>query len=199
LLILHPFSAKAQDFFMSIFLVRHGETRLSGTFCGSGNPPLTGRGRKQASAAARILARYPIDICYASPLLRVKQTAAIIQRRLKIPVLTRYSLRELHFGAWEGFRFEEIHTRWPALAREWSKDPMKVRIPSAEPFSSLRRRIKRFFSTVRSKNVLIVAHGGSLAALVLDLLRLPLREFPNQIQPTGSVRMIEGKRIRTLC
>jgi alpha-ribazole phosphatase/probable phosphoglycerate mutase len=184
---------------MPIYLVRHGETRLTGTYCGSSNPPLTPHGREQALIISAQLSRLPIDIGYSSPQLRATQTAAIINRRLKIPFMTRYSLRELNFGAWEGCRFDEIEAKWPGLAKEWSKDPMTVRIPGAESFSSLRRRIERFLAYMRKKNVLIVAHGGSLSAIILELLGLPDREFPKHILPTGSVQMIQGKKVRTLC
>jgi broad specificity phosphatase PhoE len=184
---------------MPIYLARHGETPLSGTFCGSSNPALTRRGRAQARAAGRILSRFPIDRCYASPLLRARQTAQLIQRRLKIPVVTGIALRELRFGAWEGLRFGEIEKKWPALAKRWTIDPIKVRIPRAESFAALRRRIKRFLASIHQENVLIVAHGGSLSAIILELLSLPDRKFPKHILPTGSVCRIHQQRIETLC
>jgi alpha-ribazole phosphatase len=184
---------------MSIFLMRHGETRLTGCYCGSLNPPLTSRGRAQAGAAARQLAKYPIDVCYSSPQLRAKQTATLIHHRLHVPVVSNSSLRELHFGAWEGLWFQDIEKKWPRLAKQWADDPMAVRIPRAETFVSLRQRIKRFLSGIKKqfseRHVLIVAHGGSLSAIVLELLGLPDKEFPKHIQPTGSIRRIQGKTL----
>jgi broad specificity phosphatase PhoE len=188
---------------MPLFLVRHGDTRYSGTYCGSTNPPLTRRGRDQGSIAAGILSKFQIDICYSSPMLRAQQTALILQRRLKIPLITRASLKEIDFGLWEGLRFQEIETKWPIMAEHWLKDPMTVRIPSAETFACLRGRIKRLLGRIRcqisSGQILIVAHGGPLAAIVLELLCLPDREFPKYIQPTGSIRMIHGCHIQSLC
>src|SRR5262245_50092836 len=128
---------------MPLFLVRHGETRLSGTYCGSLNPPLNARGRAQARTAARILSRYPIHRCYASPLRRAQETAIILQRQIKQPIRTRASLREIHFGLWEGLRFQDLKKRWPDLARRWAVDPMTVRMPQGESFASLQRRVKR--------------------------------------------------------
>ena len=67
----------------TIFLVRHGETiltpdrRFSG---GDGSDPgLSETGRKQASAIALELAARKPDVLIASPLLRTRQTAEIIQ------------------------------------------------------------------------------------------------------------------------
>src|SRR5689334_9163810 len=117
---------------MPIYLFRHGETRLSGTFCGSSDPPLTRRGRAQAEAAGRFLSRFSIDRCYFSPLLRARQTAEAMHRHLPVQFVTRHALRELSFGDWEGLRFDEARTRWPRLAKEWAKDPITTRIPGAE-------------------------------------------------------------------
>jgi broad specificity phosphatase PhoE len=184
----------------NFFLARHGETALSGSYCGSTNPPLTLQGRIQGRSAARHLARFPIDICYSSPLRRARETASIIHRQLDVPLITHPLLQELHFGAWEGLRFPDIERRWPELADRWVKDPASVRIPKGEAFSSLQKRVKRFLASVQERlsnqNILIVAHGGSLAAMTLELLGLPIQRFSEHIQPAGSVRMIQGKTLR---
>jgi len=189
---------------MPIFLVRHGETRLTGAFCGSSDPGLTPKGRAQARRAARQLSKFSIDRCYCSPLLRTRQTAAIAARRVKRPVIVKAALRELDFGRWEGLRFPDIEKQWPTLASRWAKDPMSVRIPGSESFIALRERVKRFLTAIMKKPlqdsaILIVGHGGSLAAIVLELLRLPNKEFPKHIPAPGSVRRIDGGNMQVLC
>jgi len=188
---------------MTIFLVRHGETRLSGTFCGSSNPQLSSLGKNQAAEAAKHLSSFSINSCYSSPLLRAEQTADLIWKKRASPIEKHSALRELHFGAWEGLRFEDIQKKWPTLAAQWIKDPMNVHIPRAESFASLRKRIRGFINSISDKllkqNVMFVAHGGSLAAIVLEMLGLPDHHFPKLIAPTGSVRMIQEKQIKTLC
>src|SRR5882672_2740685 len=133
----------------SFFLVRHGETRLSGRYCGSSNPRLNERGRSQAKAAAKSLGRFSMDVCFVSPQLRAQQTAQLIRRRVDVPWKTSPLLREINFGAWEGLRFQDVETKWPHLAKRWSIDPTSVRIPSAETFGALRRRVKRFLASLR--------------------------------------------------
>jgi broad specificity phosphatase PhoE len=184
----------------SVYLVRHGETVRSGTFCGSSNPPLSHHGRAQAATAAMRLGRFPIDLIYVSPQRRAKETATIIHRNLNVPHTTHANLKEIHFGVWEGLRFEAIQKKWPTLARRWAQDPTTVRIPGAETLGSLRRRIRRFLKMNRndfmSHNVLVVAHGGTISAMVLELLEFPDQDFPKFIQPTGSIRMIRGRTLR---
>ena len=115
---------------------------------------------------------------------------------------SRRSLRELHFGSWEGLKFEDLEKKWPKLAKRWAIDPMKVAIPRGEPFSSLQLRVKRFLVAIRhrlsTENILVVAHGGTNAAITLNLLGLPAKEFPKQIQSLGSIRKIDGARM-TAC
>ena len=180
--------------------MRHGRTKLSGTFCGSSNPPLNRRGKAQARSAAKALSKTPIDLCYFSPQRRARETAAIVCDRRGIRRRPDPLLREIGFGAWEGLRFSAVEMRWPARARAWAKDPLKVRVPGGETFASLRRRVKRFLArkkdSFRSQNVLIVAHGGTLAAMMTELLKRPNREYPEHIQPTASIRRVQGRRVK---
>ncbi len=184
----------------TLFLVRHGETRLSGRYCGSTNPPLTRRGFIQARSVARRLARVSMDVCYTSPLLRAEQTATLIHHRRAAPLIKHSLLKEIHFGAWEGLRFQDIEKKWPHLAKRWSVDPTKVRVPGGETFISVRRRVKRFLALMKASlstsNVLIVAHGATLSAIVLELLGRPNREFPKYMQPLGSVRRVQGRTLK---
>lgn len=107
---------------MKLFLVRHGETdanRILGhgvegpmhnepvTFKSGGdtNIPLNIYGREHAEYAAGELPDV-IDEIYASPLLRVKETAEIIARMKKIDpvdIIFRSELIEYHQGALEGY------------------------------------------------------------------------------------------------
>jgi len=184
---------------MPIYLMRHGRTRLTGTFCGSSNPPLTARGRAEARSAARTLSTASIDLCISSPQRRAQETARIVCRQLSVRLVTHPLLKEFRFGAWEGLAFREIEKKWPKLAQAWLMDPTRVRIPKAETFASLKKRVRRFLAYVKKQfpelNVLIVAHGGSLSAILLELLRLPNRKFPVHIQPLASIRSVQGRRV----
>lgn len=66
-----------------IFFVRHGEVHNPGAIFYGRLPRfrLCAEGRAQAEAAARDLAAEPLAAIYTSPLLRARQTAAIVARR----------------------------------------------------------------------------------------------------------------------
>ncbi|MEO0436780.1 MAG: histidine phosphatase family protein [Pseudomonadota bacterium] len=68
---------------MQLILIRHGEPDLSH---GTEDPPLSTRGRRQASETAGRLALEPIDRIITSPLLRARQTADALASRTKLEV-----------------------------------------------------------------------------------------------------------------
>jgi len=80
-----------------IWWVRHGEStwnaldRMQGHELG---PPLTERGRAQASAAAEALADRGVTQVLASPAVRAQQTAQIIADHLGLTVVTEQLLLE---------------------------------------------------------------------------------------------------------
>lgn len=183
---------------MTLLLARHGECTASGRYCGRTNAPLTEKGRQQAVALSQALEPYPIRACFASPLLRALETAQIALNGRGVPLSVDNRLREIDFGAWEGLEYAEIERRWPKLIPAWLADPSRAGIPEGETFSSLRRRVREFLSehaqSASSENILIVAHGGPLAVVGIELLDRPATEFFSHVSSLGSLRLIDVKR-----
>lgn len=67
-----------------LYVVRHGETEpnVRGVVVGRADPPLTGRGRRQAERLAATLPRP--DLVVASPLARARATAAAFGRAVEV-------------------------------------------------------------------------------------------------------------------
>lgn len=178
-----------------LILVRHGHCEGSGTYCGRTDSPLTDKGRAQAAAAAAELAGTPISVCFSSPLSRAMETARILCSQRAIGILPSPLIRELDFGQWEGLTYPQIAARWPDLAERWTADPMQVAIPGGETFLSLRRRVRSFLQGLPPMplegEILIVAHGGSLAALMMEAQSAPASEFFNLVPPLGSIQAVQ--------
>lgn len=183
---------------MTLLLARHGECTASGTYCGRTDAPLTDKGRRQAAALSRALKPHPIRACFTSPLLRALETARIALNGRDVPLSIDDRLREIDFGAWEGLKYAEIERRWPEMIPAWLSDPSGVGIPNGESFSSLRRRVREFLSehaqAASSGNILIVAHGGPVAVVGLEILARPAAEFFSHVPNLGSLRLIDVKR-----
>ncbi len=161
-----------------VLLARHGETDWNRrrVWQGAADVPLNALGRAQAEALAERLARERIDAIVASDLVRARVTAETVAARLALSVHLDRDLREIDVGAWEGLGADEIRARHPeafaALAR--GED-----IPrgGGETAAALRARVARGFAAAAARapgrTLLVVAHGGTLKALVAHLLGLP--------------------------
>ncbi len=94
------------------------EKRFSGR--GGFDAPLIELGELQAAALAReVAARGGFDRIVASPLLRTRQTAAVVAEAIGLPVEVEDGFAECAFGDWDGRTFAEVRDRWPVELEEW--------------------------------------------------------------------------------
>ncbi len=162
---------------MNIYFVRHGSTiwNEQNRLQGSHNPSLSAEGKRQARQLARRLKREGISRIVASDLLRSRETARLIQKELSVPILYERGLREIDLGAWEGMTPQEINRAYRNGYQKWLKTPSKVRIPKAEAVSRFQRRVLKTFKRLLKRksegNLLIVTHGGVIAAVLSRLLK----------------------------
>lgn len=178
-----------------LILVRHGECLKSGTYCGLLDAPLTEAGRRQACAVGDQLSALSIECCYASPLSRAYETAQIICSARQIPITVSAAIKEIDFGLWEGLNYAQIAERWPELAKRWLTNPAHVDIPGGEAFAAFRGRVRRFLEILSHQgqigNTLVVAHGGSIAAILMELRREPASKFASLIPPLGAAQEVD--------
>jgi len=152
----------------TLLLVRHGETdwNRDGRWQGHSDTHLNELGRQQAERLAEELDG--ADVVYSSDLIRARETAEILARRLGADVRLDERLRERGFGAWEGktraeieAEFADAHARWAAGEGPGADD--------AEPFEDFAVRVRGFLDDVLARHpdetVLIVSHGGSIRVI----------------------------------
>lgn len=146
-----------------IYLVRHGETewnraaRLQGQL----DSPLTERGRAQARAAGRTMARLglagaPISV---SPLGRARATAALLAEEVTLgPITYEPRLQEVALGGWEGLTCEAIAAAHPQLVNGWSGHGYGFLSPDGEGFDRAAARVEAWLAEQEGRRV-AVAHG----------------------------------------
>jgi len=163
---------------VNLYIIRHGESTWNSQnkIQGHSDPELSKLGLRQARLLAKRLKRTKIDKIYSSPLLRSLQTAQIIARVLKLKVIKMGQLREVGLGAWEGRTTDEIDNVYNNKYQKWLKiGPTKIKIPDAESIGSFRKRVKKVFYKIikgnKNKDILIVTHGGVIAAFLAHLLK----------------------------
>jgi probable phosphoglycerate mutase len=166
----------------TLVLLRHGETLLTPEkrFSGSGgsDPMLSAVGRKQAEAVAASLAAHgTVHAIVSSPLLRCRETADAVARRLGLPVQVEEDLRETDFGAWEGLTFAEVKQRYAEDLDDWLDSPDAAPTGGGESFAVVATRVAaardRLTGKYAGKTVLVVTHVTPVKTLVRLALGAP--------------------------
>lgn len=129
---------------------------------GQKNSNLNDVGRSQAEDHGRLLATLGVDVIYASPLDRARQTAAIVRRF--VPVEARFDARIMEWdcGAWSGQLRADVRRRWP---REWAAlaaDPFHFRGPGCENYPDMIARSRPFIDELLASGitrVAVISHG----------------------------------------
>ncbi len=163
------------------YLVRHGETEWNrdGRIQGHTDTGLNDYGRRQMDTLAARLAGCRFAAVYASDLSRAVESAQAIVEGRGIAIETDPDLREFSYGEWEGLTTEEAEAQDPEeYARRMALDAGVFAAPGGENTQQLLDRVRRFYECAverhqSSEDVLIVAHAGSIRALLTCLLGLP--------------------------
>lgn len=150
---------------MKIILVRHGPTpgNLARRYIGRTDEPLAPGVRPGYFVPAA-------DRVYVSPLLRCRQTAALLYPGVT-PVEVS-DLRECDFGEFENKSYDELRDN-PAY-RAWMDDRTgTLAPPDGEDTAAFRRRCCRAFAGIMGKcladgvgSAAFVVHGGTIMALM---------------------------------
>lgn len=180
-----------------LLLIRHGETlwNYHSRYQGHTDIELSDAGRSQAELLSKRLSDQPLQAAYASDLRRALETASIIARPHNLAVQTLPQLREINFGAWEGLTYKEIRARFGGLVDSWHASPATVRIPGGETFQDL---VARAYGAVTdlvkkhdSATIAVVAHGGTIRAIVCVLLGIDLNHLFRIKQDNGALNIID--------
>ncbi|MHB8572942.1 MAG: 2,3-diphosphoglycerate-dependent phosphoglycerate mutase [Candidatus Dormibacteria bacterium] len=113
----------------TLILLRHGEStwNAENRFTGWEDPPLSDRGRDEASAAAGLLSAAGLEptVVHTSLLLRAIQTANITLEgmgRAWLPVRRSWRLNERHYGALQGLNKSETAAKFgEAQVKIWRR------------------------------------------------------------------------------
>jgi broad specificity phosphatase PhoE len=153
----------------TLVLVRHGETNWNRErrYQGRTDTPLNDAGRRQAHELADSLHTHGLSAVYTSPLLRAKETGAILAEAIGLDALEVDALREIDVGDWEGLTFDEVRARFPEHAdvgwhSGWTNgethDQLSARVTSALVEIAQRHPGER---------VAVVTHGGPIRAALM--------------------------------
>jgi len=160
----------------NLILVRHGESEWNakGLWTGLTDIGLSEKGIQQSRFAGEKLKGMSIDLAFASVLIRAKQTLDEIKNVLKIdiPTFEDKALNERDYGIYTGKNKWEIqkevgNEQFLKIRRSWDSP-----IENGESLKDVYDRTIPYYQAEilpelkKGKNVLIIAHGNSLRALI---------------------------------
>ena len=167
-----------------LYIMRHGKTDWNARYKLQGRTdiPLNEDGRKMAETAREQYKGVHFDICYCSPLVRARETAAIFLEGSGVPVVYDDRLKEMCFGIYEGC--ENVFSKPDLPIYTFFKDPANYKgVEGGETFEELFARTGAFLREVvnpalaQGKDVLIVGHGAMNSSIVCQVRHLPRAQF----------------------
>jgi broad specificity phosphatase PhoE len=111
----------------------------------------------------------------ASPLARARESAAVLAEPWSLAVEAEPRLAEMDFGEWDGRTWDDIEQEDGGRLAEWMAAWVSVAAPGGESFADVAARVSAWAGELpRAESALVVAHAGSIRALLCTLLELPL-------------------------
>jgi 2,3-bisphosphoglycerate-dependent phosphoglycerate mutase len=186
----------------ALILLRHGQSQwnLENRFTGWVDVPLSPKGEDEARAAGEKLRGRHIEKLYTSVLRRAVDTAtlALEAAGTTVPVTERdAALNERMYGDLQGLNKAEAAKRFgDAQIKLWRRS-YDVRPPAGESLADTADRVLPYWEShilpdlKGGRDVLVVAHGNSLRALVMHLDGLSHAEVLELEIPTGAPLLYE--------
>ncbi|WP_244865721.1 histidine phosphatase family protein [Rhodococcus sp. B50] len=141
-------------------------------------------GRRQALAVADVIARFDPLAVVSSDLRRAYDTATALGDRIGLPVEIDMRLRETHLGEWQGLTHTEVDAVAPGARSAWRADATwappggENRVDVARRSIAVVGELLDKYENWSDRPIVLVAHGGLIAALTAALLDLPVDRWP---------------------
>ncbi len=182
-----------------LILVRHGQSiyNLENRFTGNLDIDLTKFGEHEAHEAGQKLANYKFDFAFTSTLKRAQESLRIILEeidQIDVTTIINSELNERDYGSLQGLNKAETAKKFGAEQVEIWRRSYDVSPPNGESLEDTFNRVIPFYEQniephlKDDKNILIVAHGNSLRALVMYLEKISKTDVCNLNIPTGIPR-----------
>lgn len=186
---------------MTVAFIRHGQTDWNARHLLQGSNAeidLNEKGVAQVRSAADGMRRagWSFDRVYVSPYRRARHTAEILCDAVGGTPVVDDRIREMDFGAYEGSTYLEGGYVDDNI-RAAFEDPARYVPREGESFASVLGRVKGFLEEELKplegtcENVLVVAHGGILHAVVTTVLGLGVDRFWEGRQSNCCVHLVD--------
>ena len=189
----------------NLILLRHGQSQwnLENRFTGWEDVPLTEQGIAEAKVAGQLMKKNKvhIDVIFSSVLQRATKTAELAIKEMNLEqfwsdgqlLMTKdQSLNERDYGDLVGLNKEETANKYGKEQVHIWRRSYNVSPPGGESLENVVTRVKPYFINFiepkinEDQDVLIVAHGNSLRASMIQVGLYKAEEISKIEIPTGS-------------
>lgn len=170
----------------TITLIRHTTPKIAPGICyGQLDMDVAESFAAEAATVSNWL--HPIELVISSPLLRTRRLAEHLAAEYNCDLRDNERLMEMSFGDWEG-------RAWNDIARSeidaWSADILHYTPPNGESAQQMMRRVQGMMQDLAllpQQHIAVVAHGGSIRAVLALLASIPLSHTLNWQIEYGAV------------
>jgi len=179
----------------NLVLIRHGQSQwnLENRFTGWIDMPLSPKGEEEAKEAGEKLIGMKFDKVFTSVLQRAIKTYDIAAKEADINLTPEKdkALNERMYGDLQGLNKDECRKKFGEEQVHIWRRSYDVPPPNGESLKDTAARVLPYYHSKiepelkAGKNVLVVAHGNSLRALIMYLEKLSGDEIVKVEIPTG--------------
>lgn len=175
----------------TIHLIRHTKPRIAPGICyGQLNIDVADNFEEEADNV--LLCLPPLELVIASPLLRTRRLGEYLAQAQHCELRTDARLMEKHFGSWESKEWDDIPR---SEIDAWAADVMDYAPPGGESAQQVMHRVREFMrdvSQLPQQDIALVAHGGSIRAILALIAGVPLVSTLNWQIEYGAVICVRG-------
>ena len=178
----------------TLYLIRHTQPAIAPGIC-YGQLDLDVADSFKAEANTVLNWLPPLELIIASPLLRTRRLAEQLAQAQHCELRSDARLIEKNFGAWEGRAWDDIaRTEIDA----WAADIIDYAPTGGESAQQVMQRVQSFLRNLAQlpqQNIALVAHGGSIRAILAQIANVPLTDTLNWKIDYGAVIAVRVSRV----
>ncbi len=182
---------------IELYIARHGETDFNknGILQGRGiDASLNETGKKQARLLSNCLSANSSDAIYCSSLRRTWETAEPYQNVIQVESIKDENLDEMHFGDYEGVKYEEAANDLSELQKAWERGETSVKIPGGESPEEVFKRadgaVKSRLDKFDGKVMTLFLHGRLIRILLSNWLGYGLANMHKIEHQNGALNKV---------
>lgn len=166
-----------------LWLIRHPEVENSDCkhFYGLHDIDLSVQGIKQAEQLTAFLGQQNLARIISTGLKRTDYLARMLEKKANISWEVEPSLKEMHFGRWEGLSAKEVEEAEPELYAECVGADMDFRFPEGESVVEFLDRVKTGLQKIILNSndpvIAVITHSGVIRMALKNILDLDFQNY----------------------